>query len=417
MKKISSPRNNFYGGLKNSPTSPHGESIPSPLFSDDFDLVEKKRYPVARKGTPPTQIKIKKQPSIFLDSSHFHDDEKKSTVTEPIQVIKRGVATTHHPSIFSHHHDQEAVTTSNYTSKYEAEKAKKKLLEKYEIPYKGLIHEKGGPLFEELSYKDSYEVFLSRHEQFQLRAKLMDKLTKLMAKAPKLNIPIPEDNCSLNNLEHICDLYDRHINLQVNCTYLKIGLKLVFWGIQLGGTYFLKFNMDGYANNQIKHLDKYDNLLIEITEKYFSQDGEGYFTLSVEQRFMIFLLIQTSIFVGAKIVAKRFGVDSETVTDSVDQFIDPFLEPLKSGNEKKKESSGSNPMNDIMGAVTGLFGGGGDGGGPNMGGIMNMVGNLMKNNVPPPSKSPDQSSPVSPKSASSPTSAIRRRTVFTRTPK
>lgn len=106
---------------------------------------------------------------------------------------------------------------------------------------------------------------------------------------------------------------------------------------------FFKMDMAGFTETQIKSMDQYDRLLIELGHKHYIPDAPEKFP--VEIRLVGVILIQTVIFVIMQ-----------------------------------KLSHNSNPMTGIATSLAGMFMGGG---GDNLSGLMNLFMNNVKNDTKP----------------------------------
>ena len=83
-------------------------------------------------------------------------------------------------------------------------------------------------------------------------------------------------------------------------TYLIGGFMLVEF--ILGS--WLKFDMEGFTHQQIKNMNSYDRLLIELGEKSYVPEGSDW---PVELRLLFLIIINAGFFCVSKMLMKKTG--------------------------------------------------------------------------------------------------------------
>ena len=81
---------------------------------------------------------------------------------------------------------------------------------------------------------------------------------------------------------------------------------------------FLKFDMKGFAEEQISKMSSYEALLIELGEKqYVPMESQW----SVEVRLLLLVLTNTAMFIAMKMLTSKFGFDVGGIADKIGGVI------------------------------------------------------------------------------------------------
>lgn len=140
------------------------------------------------------------------------------------------------------------------------------------------------------------------------KRELLTKLDMLRKKYPEQsqNIPFMTMNSSLKELEYLyySELRKLEIDSDVNDyrTYL-IGFFMITEFI-LGK--FLRLDLEGFTQQQMLNMRRYERFLIEIGEKNYVPEGKKW---PVEIRLIGFVLIQAAAFTASKMILKRTGTN------------------------------------------------------------------------------------------------------------
>lgn len=140
------------------------------------------------------------------------------------------------------------------------------------------------------------------------KRELLTKLDMLRKKYPEQSqsIPFMTMNSSLKELEYLyySELRKLEIDSDVNDyrTYL-IGFFMITEFI-LGK--FLRLDLEGFTQQQMLNMRRYERFLIEIGEKNYVPEGKKW---PVELRLIGFVLIQAAAFTASKMILKRTGTN------------------------------------------------------------------------------------------------------------
>lgn len=256
---------------------------------------------------------------------------------------------------------------------------------------------------------------LPEEEKKKKRLDLIDELIKYNSNNP--NFQIPYDNCSLNYLNEITSRYRKKHNKEKGKWYIEIGLQLLFFGTE---KFLLKMNIkaEGFCDFHTKRLNRYETLINELTEEYFSEET-GELKLSPGQRFILFIFSQFFLFVAYKFFGENpifknilnfFDTTiSNTLTNNNSSGSGSSTEGGKGGNSgiengntssscnntaTLSSSSNTSFFNNIM---TGLFNNMGGGGGNSSSSLNNKTTPVMRQPTTASGSSPIVSPTASPK--------------------
>lgn len=165
----------------------------------------------------------------------------------------------------------------------------------------------------------------------KVRADYRVKFSILREAYPSMEIPEPRNDQSIPQIMEAYKAYVKRIHIdssvEQNSTYLVI-LWLI---IEIVGSRFFKFPMQGYFKNQFKYMGKYQMLLIELGERsYGAGFGEGW---PVEARLLLMALFNGVIFVMVKSLTDKMSLDSK-YTEEITEMINNYL--TKGGDGKKE---------------------------------------------------------------------------------
>ncbi len=95
---------------------------------------------------------------------------------------------------------------------------------------------------------------------------------------------------------------------------------------------FLKFDMKGFAEEQISKMSSYESLLIELGEKqYVPMESQW----SVEVRLLLLVLTNTAMFIAMKMLTSKLGFDVSGIADKIGGVIKGGGKDDKDKNEKR----------------------------------------------------------------------------------
>lgn len=159
-----------------------------------------------------------------------------------------------------------------------------------------------------------------RKNQIDDEKRIMVAKFKLLERMyPKIEIPHVTMDTDLKYMENrYCEIL-RSMKLdEKHQTYRKF-LIIGFFAVEKILGKFFKLDMAGFANTQMRSMEQYDRLLIELGHKHYIPDAPEKF--SVEVRLLGVFLIQTVIFIVIQKMSKKESPMAEAATSIAGMFM------------------------------------------------------------------------------------------------
>lgn len=254
------------------------------------------------------------------------------------------------------------------------------------------------------STKPNYDS-MSTEEQNNMRVIFKAKFGKLRIDHPSMNIQDPPETYTLDQIHDVYHNYVKQIVISMNSDQWRSCLVLFFLGIEFFGIKVLGLDFRGFTMAQVKSMHRYDSLLVELGEKYYSQGASSW---SVEHRFMAMAGFNAIIFVIIKFISEYIG--GENFANTIHSFIESFSnvgnvfsqpsQPKQTDEfglpeAPKKSAAPAGGLN--LDSIFGMLGGGGGGGSNlNLSSVIANFGNMMTKNMNP-NKPVEKSEPTTTK--------------------
>lgn len=198
---------------------------------------------------------------------------------------------------------------------------------------------------------------MSLEEQAQHRANFINKFGILRSSWPNYDIPIITDNMSLKQIHAQYDVYIRHIHISKDMDNYKIYLVIVWLIVELFCTK-IGLNVAGYTTSQMKSMNKYEKLLIELGETNYKSTVAANGTVQsewpIEIRILFMTLTNAVVFIIIKMLANSIGEGVATnIVDGIFSYLSGT--PPQSGQNLLGSNIGnvSQEMNGTSGAIPG----------------------------------------------------------------
>lgn len=249
---------------------------------------------------------------------------------------------------------------------------------------------------------------MNLEQQAEMHTQFRVKFGILRSSNTDLVVIDPPETATLDQKHDMYEAYIKQIIIKMNCTQWKVYLVISFLVIEVFVIKVLGLNASGYTKSQLRIINRYDQMLAELGEKYYVSGVSSY---PVEVRLAGLALMNAVVFIGVKYLAGYLGEGmAETIQDGIDNLLmggissnnvardqygipippsqstgsAPFLSnlasvmnPSNTGSTQRpsipQESTGKraestannsqeNPLSGILSSLGGLFGGGGGGG-------------------------------------------------------
>lgn len=148
---------------------------------------------------------------------------------------------------------------------------------------------------------------MTREEETNMRSVFSVKFGMLRTSFPQWGVQIPEEASSLDHWHDVYEGYVKQIVVSMNKNTWKSWLVIFFFATQAFCSKFFGIKMDGYAMKQCKILNQYDQLLVQLGEKYYLQGPSNW---PVELSIITTAVMHTGVFLAIKFIAGYVGGDA-----------------------------------------------------------------------------------------------------------
>ena len=179
---------------------------------------------------------------------------------------------------------------------------------------------------------------------------MIAKMNMLRHQYPEENIPYVTMNDDMSYIRSTYDIIVRNLNLYDKHEKYKQMLTVGFFAIEFLFGKFLKLNMAGFAQEQIKNFGKYDKLLIELGEKNYMPDAPE--KLPVEIRLLGMVVIQAAIFVLMNKFCNGATAGSGGLIDILTSFMLPKQDSQPTNNTPQQNTAAQPQTSRMRGPQT-----------------------------------------------------------------
>lgn len=161
---------------------------------------------------------------------------------------------------------------------------------------------------------------LTKEQEMYLRQEFKVKFGILRANYPQWNVIDPPDALTVKQLNELYERYIRQIMVSKETGQYKVYMVIFLMVIEVIGVKFLKLNMSGYTMSQLKIMNRYDALFIELGEKWLVSGASNW---PVEARIVMMMLFNAVIFLVVRYLCSWMGIDG--LAETLQGWIDSML--------------------------------------------------------------------------------------------
>jgi len=161
---------------------------------------------------------------------------------------------------------------------------------------------------------------LTKEQEMYLRQEFKVKFGILRANYPQWNVIDPPDTLTVKQLNELYERYIRQIMVSKETGQYKVYMVIFLMVIEVIGVKFLKLNMSGYTMSQLKIMNRYDALFIELGEKWLVSGASNW---PVEARIVMMMLFNAVIFLVVRYLCSWMGI--EGLAETLQGWIDSML--------------------------------------------------------------------------------------------
>ena len=242
---------------------------------------------------------------------------------------------------------------------------------------------------------------MSLEEQENYKLEFFGKFRTLARSYPELDVTIPSSSYELDVLHTMYENYVHQMNVSKNGREYQTYITLLFFGIEMlflkCGLYYAK----GFAASQIKIMNKYDMLLIELGE--FSLVGQMSDWPPLV-KIILLCAFNAIVFILVNVCTQNLGI-SDSLKETIINGINGYFDGNSCLEKPKKDRFGIDPLptdNDgIMGTISGFVNmfTGSSSSSENLNPVANLIstaGEFMSGNLMPKQEDPTQKNTAKP---------------------
>ena len=154
----------------------------------------------------------------------------------------------------------------------------------------------------------------SAREEEELKREMLFKFELLKKSYKGAEVPSFTIHSDLPTMERTYESVLKSLSLDASVTDYKKYLLMSFMGIEFALGTFLKFDMEGFTQQQVLSMNSYERLLLEMGEKSYVPGGSKF---PVEVRLLFLVAMNTAFFLFGKMVSKKTGFNPTSMLSRV----------------------------------------------------------------------------------------------------
>jgi len=185
------------------------------------------------------------------------------------------------------------------------------------------------------------------------------KYDNLKVNYPERKIVYPEGK-KLNKVHRNYHSIIKSIYVNMNLGQIQLGYIMSLMALEFLAIKAFGIPMSGFTKMELKRMYRYNHLMIELGETFYTTGGKGGKPEPLEWRIFTSFAWNIVIFLGLKFLAKYIGGESMTnvIRSAVDKILDNPVTVDNIENGAASQQENEDPLTDMFGNLMG--GGGGD---------------------------------------------------------
>lgn len=220
-------------------------------------------------------------------------------------------------------------------------------------------------------------ISMSPSEQQEMKTTFRSKFGILRSSFPSWKIEEPAPEVSLDEMHDLYETYVKQIIISINSNQWKVYLVVMFLLFEIICIKVLGIDCKGFTVSQVRIMDRFDRLLIELGEKYYVQGGSNW---PVEARIVLMAGFNCLVFVAVKYLSRWLGGEgmASTIQGVIDQFVgNSFGSSETQPRDEHGLPSVPTDTSAGLGSLLGQLSGGGSGGGFDLSGMIAQLGGAL----------------------------------------
>lgn len=182
-----------------------------------------------------------------------------------------------------------------------------------------------------VTYRPDYSK-LSKEQELYFRHEFKIRFEILRRNNPDYNIFEPHESFTIDQIHDLYDHHVRHIMVSKETGNYKVYMVIILMFIEVIGVKVLKLNMSGYTMSQMRIINRYDALFIELGEKWTSSGGSNW---PIEARICMMILFNAVIFLVVRYLCKWIGF--EGMAEPLQNMIDNMLNGTSNSSSNRED--------------------------------------------------------------------------------
>ena len=161
---------------------------------------------------------------------------------------------------------------------------------------------------------------MDEDEQQRFRTEFNVKLSILRRSFPEYNFADFPETATLDAVHDIYAGYVKQVVIALNCSQYRIFLVIMFLALEAFGVKVLKLNMGGFTLVQMRTMNRYDSILIELGEKYYISGPSGW---PAEMRLVFMAVMSAITFIVVKWLSSYIGGEAamQPIQNAIEELM------------------------------------------------------------------------------------------------